>query len=340
MKTVRCPQCNLVCWNTVLFCNRCGFDMQSIIEQEPPAEFEPAGSFGQNVEGHFAQNTSAFKTENSQNFSENPNGYQSQNRNSFNEDRSFEGNDNRTSGQNYGNVNNGNYHQQNRFQQNTHKTKKGLAITSLVLGIIGFPPVGMTISGLIGIVLGIIFGGVGFALGFSLVLLIPVVALITGIVAIRRTNKNPTEFGGKGLAIGGICCSAFGLLVFPIIGAIAIPNLLAARRAANEGSAISTLRTLASAETTLRETKGVACADLKQLGGEGLIDTVLAKGEKSGYRFVIAELPTLQNDCAITATPSSELNGDRAFYYSTEDGEIRAKKYAGKMADMYDEPIE
>ncbi len=209
MKTVRCPQCNLVCWNTVLFCNRCGFDIQSIIEQEQPAEFEQAGSFGQNVEGNFAQNPSTFKAQNSQNFNENPNGYQSQNRNSFNEHQSFEGNDSRNSDQNYSYANNGNHRQQNRFQQNTHKTKKGLAITSLVLGIVGFPPVGMIIGGLLAAILGTIFGGVGFAVGFGVVLLIPLVALISGIAALSRTNKKPMEFGGKGLAIAGICCSAF-----------------------------------------------------------------------------------------------------------------------------------
>ena len=55
MKTVRCPQCNLVCWNTVLNCSRCSFDIQSIIETEP-SEFEQVGSYEQNVDGHFAHN--------------------------------------------------------------------------------------------------------------------------------------------------------------------------------------------------------------------------------------------------------------------------------------------
>lgn len=339
MKTVRCPQCNLVCWNTVLFCNRCGFDMQSLVEQEAAADSEKSGNFEQNVGGQIAQNQSSFSEQNSQNFSDNPNGFQSQNQNVFNETRGFEGNYRQSQYENGRSGGNNNYQNQNRYNQKSHKTKNGLAITSLVMGIVGFPPVGIFIGAILGAILGTIFGTAGFILGFGIVILIPLTALISGIVAVRRTSKNPLEFGGKGMAIGGICCGGFVLLFFPLIGAIAIPNLLAARRAANEGSAISSMRTLAGAETTLRQTKGTACADLTVLGSNQLIDTVLAKGEKSGYRFIITKLPTARTDCAITATPSSESTGSRAFYYSTEDGEIRARNYAGLMADMNDEPI-
>src|SRR5499433_4426903 len=44
--------------------------------------------------------------------------------------------------------------------------------------------------------------------------------------------------------------------IIGIIAAIAIPNLLAARRAANEGSAISSLRTLHGAQMTYQATNG------------------------------------------------------------------------------------
>src|SRR5881392_1295203 len=44
--------------------------------------------------------------------------------------------------------------------------------------------------------------------------------------------------------------------IIGIIAAIAIPNLLASRRAANEGSAQQSLRTMASAEATYRATAG------------------------------------------------------------------------------------
>jgi type IV pilus assembly protein PilA len=74
--------------------------------------------------------------------------------------------------------------------------------------------------------------------------------------------------------------------IIGIIAAIAIPNLLASKRAANEGSATATMRTLTGAEATYQATKGQGLfTDLPGLGGEGLIDSTLATGSKSGYGF-------------------------------------------------------
>src|SRR5688572_6572083 len=88
------------------------------------------------------------------------------------------------------------------------------------------------------------------------------------------------------------------VVIIGIIAAIAIPNLLAARRSANEGSAVSSLRTLHGAQATFQATTGngnyagtgVAAADkagLAELGNanNSLIDGTLAAGAKSGYDF-------------------------------------------------------
>lgn len=82
-----------------------------------------------------------------------------------------------------------------------------------------------------------------------------------------------------------------------VIAAIAIPNLLRSKAAANEASAVGSLRSLNTAEVTYATTypgTGFACT-LGQLGGSGsgsatsaaagLIDANLASGEKSGYSF-------------------------------------------------------
>src|SRR5258706_2179160 len=81
-----------------------------------------------------------------------------------------------------------------------------------------------------------------------------------------------------------------------IIAAIAIPNLLRSRIAANEAFALGSLRTLNPAEVTYQSTYpdlGFACP-LAALGGTGtptsasagLIDATLSGGTKSGYSFV------------------------------------------------------
>jgi type IV pilus assembly protein PilA len=78
------------------------------------------------------------------------------------------------------------------------------------------------------------------------------------------------------------------VVIIGIIAAIAIPNLLAARRSANEGSAISSLRTIHGAQATYASTYGNGnyAPALSDLGGTtGLIDSVLAGGQKSGYNF-------------------------------------------------------
>jgi len=85
------------------------------------------------------------------------------------------------------------------------------------------------------------------------------------------------------------------VVIIGIIAAIAIPNLLAARRSANEGSAISSLRTLHGAMMTYSATSGNGqfagaagnnTADWGTvLSGVNLIDNVLGSKTKSNYEF-------------------------------------------------------
>ncbi len=95
--------------------------------------------------------------------------------------------------------------------------------------------------------------------------------------------------------------------IIGIIAAIAIPNLLASRRAANESSAIASIRTMTSAEATYAATAGQgAYGSLALLQGQGLIDSVLAGADvtpKSGYLF--------------NATPSGAGTAASPFAYVT-----------------------
>ena len=79
--------------------------------------------------------------------------------------------------------------------------------------------------------------------------------------------------------------------IIGIIAAIAIPNLLASRRAANEGSAQSSLRTIHSSQATYQATtgNGAFAANLGALQTANLIDGVLGTGSKSGYTFAVVE---------------------------------------------------
>jgi len=80
--------------------------------------------------------------------------------------------------------------------------------------------------------------------------------------------------------------------IIGIIAAIAIPNLLASRRAANEASAISTLRTIGTSESTYSSTLGFgAYGKLSDLSAAKLVDDSVANSSatqpKSGYFYGI-----------------------------------------------------
>ena len=97
------------------------------------------------------------------------------------------------------------------------------------------------------------------------------------------------------------------VIIIAIIAAIAIPSLLASRRAANEASAIQSLRTIHSAQVTYFATLGnnttyAALADLDDSANGALIDATLAAGQKSGYNFTVS---TANSNYCSSAVPDS-----------------------------------
>lgn len=113
------------------------------------------------------------------------------------------------------------------------------------------------------------------------------VAVIFGHLSLSEIRQSAGRLKGDGLAIAGLVLGYAGLALVPIliIAAIAIPNLLRSRMAANESSAVASLRTLVVAETVYAQAHhetGYTCSlsDLDQL-----IDRELAGGRKYGYVF-------------------------------------------------------
>ena len=121
--------------------------------------------------------------------------------------------------------------------------------------------------------------------------------------------------------------------IIGIIAAIAIPNLLASRRAANEGSAQSSLRTIHSAEATYQATSGNGnFGNLGELDTADLIDPVLGTGTKSGYSFTVRDADIVDSAVGTLAqfmaqaspqvTGGVSQSGTRQFCV-TEDGVMR-----------------
>ena len=125
-------------------------------------------------------------------------------------------------------------------------------------------------------------------------------AIILGHISRSNIKKSMGRLKGEGMALAGLILGYLSVAVLPvilIIAAIAIPNLLRSRIAANESSAVGSIRTINTAEVTYASTypKVGFSTSLEALGGPTpctesstaacLIDSVLASGQKSGYRF-------------------------------------------------------
>jgi type IV pilus assembly protein PilA len=132
-----------------------------------------------------------------------------------------------------------------------------------------------------------------------------------------------------------------------IIAAIAIPTLTRARVAANESSAVGSVRSINTAETSYNSaypTLGFSTT-LSQLGGPSgaactpstssgcFIDSVLSSGTKSGYNFSLAigsaaPVAGVTPSYSIIASPTDvNITGARNFC-SFEDGVVRSSSSA------------
>ncbi len=108
--------------------------------------------------------------------------------------------------------------------------------------------------------------------------------------------------------------------IIAIIAAIAIPSLLNARKAGNETSAISSLRTCGTVNEQYRTRFQTYAGSLANLSAAGYIDSVLASGTKSGYTFAYTGST---NTWTISSTPGTAgTTGDRGFF-ADQSGVIR-----------------
>jgi type IV pilus assembly protein PilA len=149
-----------------------------------------------------------------------------------------------------------------------------------------------------------------------------------------------------------------------IIAAIAIPNLLRSRIAANEASAVGSLRTINTAEVTYASTYPAIgfATSLANLGGTGtassstgalLLDNVLggssgggaASGTpnvKSGYNFYVTATYTSPVPTALYTSNADpvvlEQTGKR-YFFSDSSGVIRYNT-GGVTATVSDSPLQ
>ena len=129
-----------------------------------------------------------------------------------------------------------------------------------------------------------------------------------------------------------------------IIAAIAIPNLLRARMAANEASAVGTMRTITTAEVTYQSTYLLGFAPLANLGGTAaacavaggatsaqacLVDNAIVGGTKSGYKIAtpvpaaIGTPAAPNNTFLATAAPVAAAQTGTSTFCTDQSGVVR-----------------
>lgn len=195
--------------------------------------------------------------------------------------------------------------------------QKGLAVAALILGLLSFLTFGLL--------------GVGAVIG-----------IILSVKAMGRVNREPWKYGGRGMAIAGLVLSITSLastLPVGIVAAIAIPNLLAARRAANEASAIHSIKTISSAEVVYQSSLA-KFGTLEELAANGLIDKNLASGNKNGYRFEIILDSANPETFEVTGVPVTYGSSGTRSFYVDETFVIRAGDNSGGPSSKIDEPLD
>ena len=167
-----------------------------------------------------------------------------------------------------------------------------------------------------------------FYLGFALAM---AVVVITNLIVTIRVGLQLCAGPNLWKRIRG---GAFFVAVYlPLaVAFFVLPGMLAREGSPNEASAVGSVRTINTAEVTYASTyPEIGFCSLASLGGEGgkptsagIIDNVLASGEKSGYRFAVTvgkEVPA--KTYVVTAEPVEfPRTGQRAFC-SDQTGVIR-----------------
>jgi type IV pilus assembly protein PilA len=145
---------------------------------------------------------------------------------------------------------------------------------------------------------------------FTFFLPASIAAIILGHMAHSEIRKSAGRIGGQGIAMTGLVLGYAGIAIIPfvlIVAAIAIPNLLRARMAADEASAVNSLRTIDVAAVQYASGYENGFPSSFQVFGSGetivgncnhagLIDRRLAAGQKDGYIFTYT--PQFPNDAA------------------------------------------
>jgi hypothetical protein len=191
----------------------------------------------------------------------------------------------------------------------------------------------------------------GIAAYLILPLLAAIPAIVLGHLALSDIKKKAGQLKGNGLAIAGMVMGYAQVVLIPfilIIAAIAIPNLLRAKMAANEASAVGAMRSYSFALGTYASMcpKIGFPASLANLGPGGhdcnhaqLLDAFLGTANpiRSGYAFHyqvgVQDGPGQVVSFTLSADPIAENTTGMRHFFTDETGVIRESRNGQATAD-------
>jgi type IV pilus assembly protein PilA len=181
-----------------------------------------------------------------------------------------------------------------------------------------------------------------------------ILAIVLGHLSRAEIRRSAGRLKGAGMALTGLILGYLGVAVIPlvliiaIIAAIAIPNLLRAKMAANEASAVGSLRVINTAGVTFSRVCRGYPPTLAALGPPeagcvtaDLIDSNLASGRKSGYLFTYQATDTrgqgVLDAYTVHADPVTEGTTGQRHFFTDQTGVIRIESKA--PANAHGPPI-
>lgn len=179
------------------------------------------------------------------------------------------------------------------YQQSGLPPRSGMAIAALICGIAGIVTC-IPIAGIVGVVL--------------------------GIIALVRANNRPREYGGKGMAIAGICTGSVSMTIVPVLLiSIFLPSLSRARELAKRAVCSANMRGIGQSlmiysrnnagefppNTQLLIDAGLCLPKAFQCPSEGnLLEAV------SDYDYVVGLNPRSPGDWMVLTEDPANHNGE------------------------------
>ena len=184
-----------------------------------------------------------------------------------------------------------------------------------------------------------------------------IAAVVLGHIALSEIKRSAGRLAGHGMAVAGLILGYLGVAFIPfilIIAAIAIPNLLRSKMAANEASAVGSLRTLNTAMVTYAtecpkigypkdlRSLGAGRSGTDQCAHADLVDAQLgtALPIKHGYHFFYTaqvDADGMVTGYVLAADPVTPGTSGVRHFFTDQSGVIRYSTHGG--ADVNSQPL-